>query len=135
MKNSYSIYKSKDKYRNEFIVYSDMGWCLTNIFKANKEDYLNVLGDVWKDCDEKTVNDIEISFYKRLKNSNLCIDSFESYPCFEGKMGATLRNYSGGNIEQFIRNIMARLHCFKLDSKTSKLIWLYMKLRKMKTYK
>lgn len=134
LKNASELYKTKDKYRNEFIIYSDMGWCLTNIFKANKEDYVNVLGDVYKDCNEKTTNDIEISFYKRLKKSNLCIGSFETYPCFDGKMGATLRNYSGGKKEQFVRNIMARFHCFSLDSKTSKIIGLYMKLRKIKPY-
>ena len=51
LKNAKKICKTRDKYRNEFVVYSGMGWCFTNIFKANKADYLRVLGEVFLDCD------------------------------------------------------------------------------------
>ena len=133
--NAYEIYKTRNKFRNEFIVYDDMGWCLTNIFKANITDYRNVLADIWKDCDETTVNDIEIAFYKRLKCSEIEIGSFLTYPHFDGKMGATLRNYSGGKAERIVRNIMARFHCFFIRSRMQKVIKIYMKIRGIKGYK
>ena len=116
--NSHKIYKTRNLYQNEFIVYDNMGWCLTNIFKANVSDYRSVLADSWKDCDETTINDIEITFYKRLKKSNIEIGSFLTYPYFDGKMGATLQNYSGRKIERIIRKVMARFHCFFINSKT-----------------
>ena len=62
LKNAKSILRTKNKYRNEFIMYQGKKWCFTNIFKANKEDYLSVLNDVYLDCDEISVNDIEFHF-------------------------------------------------------------------------
>lgn len=133
--NSYEIYKTRNKYRNDFIVYDDMGWCLTNIFKANIADYKSVLADSWKDCDETVTKDIEITFYNRLKNSDIDIGSFLTYPYFDGKMGATLRNYSGGKAERVVRNLMARFHCFFIHSKMQNLLKLYMRIRGIKGYK
>lgn len=135
LKNSRQICRTRDKYRNEFITYTGMGWCLTNIFKANREDYLRVLDSVYEDCDEAKVRDIEISFYHRLVNSDMNPGSFETYPYFDGVMGATLRKYSGGGIERAVRNVMARCHCFTLRSPSSSVIRLYMKLRGMKGYR
>lgn len=134
LKNSKKICRTADKYRNEFIVYEGLGWCLTNIFKANKQDYLKYLGDVWKECNEATVNDIEISFYRRLSVSDMQISSFETYPYFDGIMGATLRNYSGGIAERTIRNVMARLHFFSYGSWTSRLMKKVLKLMGKKSY-
>ena len=134
LKNSKQICRTAVKYRNEFIIYTGMGWCLTNIFKVNKQDYIDVLLDVYKDCDEKTTNDIEISFYKRLTNSSIPLDSFTTYPYFEGRMGATGRNYSGNSLIRFIRNVLARIHCFKYNSKTSFLVKLMMKITNKKSY-
>lgn len=134
LKNSKKICKTSNKYRNEFIVYEGLGWCLTNIFKANKEDYLKYLGDVWKDCNEKTVNDIEISFYRRLSASDMKISSFEIYPHFDGVMGATLRNYSGGIMERTLRNILARMHFFAYGARTSRLMKLALKFMGKKAY-
>lgn len=134
LKNSKKVCKTKYKYRNEFIMYSGVGWCLTNIFKANKEDYLRHLGDVWKECNEATVDDIEIVFYRRLVDSDMKLGSFETYPYFEGKMGATLRNYSGGFIERTLRNIMARLHFFMYGTNASKLFEKLIKLLGKKSY-
>lgn len=37
LKNSEAIVKTKNKYRNEFICYTGMGWCLTNIFNKKRE--------------------------------------------------------------------------------------------------
>ena len=122
LKNAKSILRTKNKYRNEFIMYQGKKWCFTNIFKANKEDYLSVLNDVYLDCDEISVNDIEISFFNRLCTSDISMGSFYTYPYFEGKMGATGENYSGRLVERIIRNIMARLHFFTKDSLTSKLL-------------
>lgn len=122
LKNADKICKTKKIYRNEFIMYQGKGWCFTNIFKVNKEDYLTVLNDVYLDCDEKTRNDIEISFFNRLNSSDLSIGSFHVYPFFDGVMGATGENYSGGLGERIIRNLMARLHFFTKDSLSSKLL-------------
>lgn len=134
LKNANEIVKTKDKYRNEFICYTGLGWCLTNIFKCNKEDYLRELGDIYLECDETKVRDIEISFYYRLIKANMEIDSFETFPWFDGIQGATLQNYSGGGMERFIRNICAKLHVFKLNSISSKAIMLMMKLKRIKPY-
>ena len=134
LKNSKQICRTCDKYRNEFIVYDGLGWCLTNIFKVNKEDYMKYLRDVWKECNEATTNDIEISFYKRLVNSNMEISSFETYPYFEGIMGATLRNYSGGVVERMLRNIMARMHFFSYGSYSSRLMKRMLKILGKKSY-
>jgi len=122
LRNSKQICRTVNKYRNEFIIYTGMGWCMTNIFKANKEDYLKILGDVYYDCDEVSVRDIEISFYKRLMAADIKLGSFESYPYFEGNMGATGKNYSSNKPERVVRIIMARLHCFTKGSRTAKII-------------
>ncbi len=122
LKNSKQICKTKNKYKNEFIVYQGKRWCFTNIFKANKEDYLSVFNDIYLDCDEKTGNDIEILFFKRLYSSSIDVGSFHVYPFFDGVMGATGENYSGGLVERIMRNIMARLHFFSKDSFTAKIL-------------
>lgn len=134
LENAQKIIKTMNKYKNEFIVYTGYGMCLTYFFKADKQTYLNILDDVYNDCDETTVNDIEMAFYKRLVDSKLKFDSFDTYPVFDGVMGATLRNYSGKFIERFIRNIMARFHCFALNSKMSFVIKIGMKILGDKGY-
>lgn len=96
LKNSHDIVRTRDKYRNEFICYTGLGWCLTNIFKADKSDYLKWIDSVYEECDETKIRDIEIAFYKRLIDADMQIGSFERYPYFEGIQGATLRAYSGG---------------------------------------
>lgn len=111
-----------------------MGWCLTNIFKCNRDDFLRELDDIYLDCDETKIKDIEIAFYYRLKKANMDIGSFEIFPWFDGIQGATLQNYSGGKVERFLKNICARLHVFKLNSLTSRLITVVMKLRGQQSY-
>lgn len=134
LKNSKQICKTSKKYRNEFIIYRGLGWCLTNIFKVNKDDYKKYLLDIWKDCDESKVNDIEISFYRRLISTGMELKSFETYPYFDGIMGATLKNYSGSFLERSIRNLMAKLHCFSYDSRMSIIIEMIIKLLGKKSY-
>lgn len=134
LKNSYDIVKTRDKYRNEFICYTGLGWCLTNIFKANKKDYLEYLDSVYLECDETKIRDIEISFYYRLNNADIQIGSFETYPYFDGIQGATLRAYSGGGIERTVRNIFAKMHVFILNSRASKIVAWGMKIRGVKPY-
>ncbi len=134
LKNSKKIVLSCKKSRNEFIAYPAMGWCFTNIFKVNKSDYINVLDDVYLSCDELSCNDIEISFYKRIRDSNMETGSFFVFPYFDGVMGATLQNYSGGVCARFVRNILARMQVFRIGSKSSELIKIYMKIRRIKSY-
>lgn len=121
LENSAEICKTKNRYKNEFIVYQGKGWCFSNIFKANKDDYLMVLKDAYLECDERTGKDIERVFYNRLYKSNVQVNSFHVYPFFDGVMRATGKNYSGGICERIIRNIMARCHFFMMDSFTSKI--------------
>lgn len=135
LKNASSIVKTCSKYRNEFIVYENLGWCLTNIFKANKDDYLRVLDDVYLDCDEKTKNDIEIVFYKRLASANITVGSFETYPYFSGIQGATLRAYSGNAVERTIRTIMAKMHVFTMKSPFRFILSIIATLKGIKPYK
>lgn len=132
--NSDKICKTRSKHKNEFIMYPYMGWCMTYIFKANKKDYIEHLDDVYLDCNEKTLNDIEISFFKRLEKSGIDIGSFERYPYIDGVLGSTLKKYSGNIIERFIRNAMSRLHFFQYGSITSRLLGVIMKIKGMKSY-
>lgn len=132
LKNANKIVRTSDKYRNEFICYTGMEWCLTNIFKCNRSDYLRELDTVYLDCDETKKKDIEICFYKRLREAKMSIGSFEVYPYFEGIQGATLRNYSGRGIERFVRNTCAKIHMFQLDSVSSKAILGVIKFKQMK---
>lgn len=111
LKNSFDIVKTRDKYRNEFICYTGIGWCLTNIFKANKSDYLKCLDSVYLECDETKIKDIEIAFYQRLRNANLRVGSFEIYPFFDGIQGATLRAYSGGVLNDFFVMFLQKCRC------------------------
>lgn len=129
LKNADKIVKTRDKYKNEFICYTGLGWCLTNIFKCNRQDYIQNLDDIYIECDEANKRDIEISFYHRLKKSKIEIGSFETYPWFEGIQGANLQNYSGGRLERFLRNMCAKLHMFILDSTASKMIGFVMKIK------
>ena len=132
--NSEAILRTYKKYRNEYIVYMGQGWCFTNIFKANKQDYLRILDSSYLDCDEESRNDIEIVFYKRLLSSEAEVGSFNVYPFFDGKMGATLENYSGPWLERCIRNIMARCKVFTLNSPSSKVIKLIMRIKGVRPY-
>ena len=122
LRNSEKICKTRKKYRNEFIVYPGIDWCFTNIFKANRKDYLTVFGDAYRECNERTRDYIEKVFYMRLINSKIDVGSFETYPYFEGRRGVDGKNYSGGLIERSVRSIMARAHCFSIYSKTSRIV-------------
>lgn len=133
--NSKRVCRTYKKSRNEFIIYNRIGWCLTNIFKANKTDYLKVLDTVYLDCNEATANDIEIAFYKRLVSSDIELGSFRAYPYFEGKMGATGRNYSGNVAERAVRNVFAFLNGFKYGSPASKLFDLITGIMRRQSYK
>ncbi len=134
LKNSKNICKTCNKYRNEFIVYKGMGWCFTNIFKVNKNDYLKYFDDIYKECNESMLNDIEIAFYKRIIKADIKIGSFEVNPYFDGKKGATLQNYSGNFLERTIRNILAKLHVFSYSSKASAIFPIFMKIFKRSGY-
>lgn len=134
LKNSEAICRTRDKHKNEYIMYPYMGWCMTYIFKANKKDYIDYLDNVYIDCNEKTLNDIEISFFRRLSHSGIDIGSFERFPYIDGVLGSSLKKYSGNFIERFLRNILAKLHFFQYGSITSKLLGFAMKLKGMKSY-
>ena len=123
LKNSIKILKTRDRHRNEFITYDGMGWCMTYFFKSNKEDYLRILGDVYKECDDKSTRDIEICFWLRLQNSNADIGSFDSYPNIEGNMGETTIPYTRSEFERMIRSVGIKIGIFTMNSKASKVFW------------
>ena len=127
LKNSYEMVRTSQKKQNEFIVYPGIHWCLTYFFKANKKDYLRVLDDIYLECDELSVRDIEISFYYRLKKAHECgeikVQSFSAFPIIDGRMGATGANYSGGRVIQFALNMLAYWGVFSFDSLPSRVFW------------
>lgn len=133
--NSDRIVKTRLKNRNEFICYTYSGWCFTNIFKANTIDYLKYFDDVYLYCDESKVDDIEIMFYKILAENDIETASFKTYPYFDGVMGGTGKRYSGGKIERIIRNAMARMNCFDMNSFSSRFVYLIMRILGRKNYK
>ena len=123
LKNSENIIKTRDRHRNEFISYDGMGWCMTYLFKSNKEDYLRILGDVFTECDDRSLRDIEICFWLRLQDSNLDIGSFCAYPDIEGNMGETTTPYTRSHAERMVRTLLMKMGVFTMNSKTSRLFW------------
>lgn len=135
LKNSYKIIKTRDKHRNEFICYDGMGWCMTFIFKSNRIDYLKILGDVFKECDDASMRDIEICFWLRLQSSKIDIGSFSVYPDIQGNMGETAIPYTKNQCERIIRTVMIKLGFFTMNSIGSKIFWyLYYKITKREPY-
>ena len=123
LKNSDDMLKSCNKHRNEFISYDGMGWCITYFFKANKKDYLDVLGNIFLDCDDKSRRDLEICTWLRLQKSDLDVGSFDNYPDIDGKMGDSNILYTKSKMEHKVRTIMIKLGIFTMNSKMSSLFW------------
>ncbi len=135
LKNSEKVLRSKNKKRNEYISYDGMGWCMTYFFKSNREDYLRILGDVYKQCDDKSLRDIEICFWLRLQESGLDIGSFGTYPDIEGNMGESNTPYKRSEVERKFRSLGIKMGVFTMNSKASKIFWCaYRKLTKRKPY-
>ena len=135
LENADVMVKTVNKHRNEFILYPGIGWCLTYFFRANKEDYLRVLGDVYNDCDELSVNDIEISFYNRLTKSDLDIGCFDAFPQIDGIMGATGKPYTETGIKKALLDFAARIGIFSNYGPNSKLFWSMYRLIKGNGYR
>ena len=123
LKNSYKIVRTRDKHRNEFICYDGMGWCMTYIFKSNRDDYLNILGDVYRECDDKSTRDNEICFWLRLQKSTADIGTFSVFPDIEGNMGETSIPYTRSQVERSLRTWMSKLGIFTMNSRSSRLFW------------
>lgn len=135
IENFDKIVRSAYWHRNEFISYDGIGWCMTWFFKANLIDYLSALGDIYKDCDDKSLRDLEICVWMRLTKSNLKINSFCCYPFTKAKMGDTDKAYISGRNEYMLRNLLIKLHVFTMNSVASKLFWaIYLKISRRKPY-
>ena len=123
LKNSKAICKTVKSHRNEYIVYTGKGWCFTNIFKFNKEDYFWHWANVWEKCDEKSGHDIEKVFFKVLdENRNIDVGCFSVYPYFDGIQGATLEPYSGRLPERLLRSVCCKLGVFTYGTMASKML-------------
>ena len=128
LENHKAILKTRSK-ENEFILYSGIGWCCTFFFKVYIKDYLEVLDDVYQECDEKSVNDIEICYYKRLYTSGVKLRCFNTYPFFgDARMGGNGPLYSDRIPKRWIRNIMSRMQFFSINTPCSKAFELICKL-------
>ncbi len=123
LKNSEAIIRTRNRHKNEFIIYDGMGWCMTWCFKANVEDYMKVLGDIYKECDDKKLRDIEICMWLRLQKADLDVGSFSEYPNIDGKMGDTQIAYTKSWLDWAIRNAMIKLGIFTMNSKMSSIFW------------
>lgn len=133
--NSDDILKSCHKHRNEFISYDGMGWVMTWLFKMNREDYDRIMHDVYLECDEPAVRDMEICYWLRLYQSDADIGCFEAYPLIEGNMGKTGTPYTKSRLDHTLRNIGTHLGIFTMKSKTGRLFWsAYHKLTGRKPY-
>ena len=123
LRNSKAICKSKERHRNEYIVYTNKKWCFTNIFKFNREDYLSYWANVWERCDEKFGKDIERVFFQILdENRSLDVGCFSVFPYLEGIQGATLEPYSGKMPERMIRSALCKLGVFTYGTITSNML-------------
>lgn len=133
--NSDAIIKSCYKHRNEFISYDGMGWVMTWLFKMNRKDYDRIMEDVYLECDEPAVRDMEICYWLRLYQSDVDVSCFETYPLIEGNMGKTGTPYTKSRLDYTLRNIGANLGVFTMKSSASKAFWkLYHKLTGRKPY-
>lgn len=135
LKNWKKVIASCEKHRNEFISYDGMGWVLTYLFKANKSDYLLVMENVYLQCDDRSLRDMEICFWMRLYSSDLDVGCFCTYPVIEGTMGVSNIPYTKGAIDTVLRTIGAKIGIFTLKSKPSRVFWgMYQKVTGRKPY-
>lgn len=135
LKNSRKIIASCHKHRNEFISYDGMGWVITYLFKANKSDYLKVMENVFLQCDDKSLRDMEICFWLRLYKSDLDIGSFNTYPVIDGNMGVSNTPYTKSKLDTFIRKLGIKIGIFTMKSKASDAFWwFYKKITGRKPY-
>lgn len=135
LKNADQIIRSSKKHRNEFISYDGIGWVITYLFKANKEDYLRVLADVYLETDYVRLRDMEICFWLRLYHSNLDIGCFQAYPVIEGNMGCTNIPYTKSKLDTFFRTIGIKAGIFRMKSIPGRVFWgAFMKVTGRKPY-
>lgn len=129
LRNSERILRTRDKHRNEFITYDGIGWCMSYIFKSNKADYLRVLGDVYKECDDDSWRGLEVCFWLRLKKSDLDVGSFGSYPDIEGTLGESATPYTRSQAERLVRTLLIKMGVFTMNSRASRWFWgIYMRI-------
>lgn len=133
--NSDAIIRSCGKHRNEFISYDGIGWIMTYLFKANRNDYMNYLKDVYLETDYSELKDMEICFWTRLKHSSLDIGCFRSYPVIEGNMGESNKPYTKNKIDTLLRNLGIKMGIFTMNSFSSRIFWkTYQIITKRKPY-
>ncbi len=120
LKNSNAIVKTRDRHRNEFLVYECRRWCFTNLFKFTKEDYLLYWKDVKEKCNEPGGTNVEEAFFEILEDAvsrhHLDVGSFSTWPDFTGIQGWTLEPYTGSRVEWIVRSLMAKMKCFTYGS-------------------
>ena len=134
LENHKAILKSRNTV-NEFILYSGIGWCCTYFFKVYKKDYLEALNDVYLNCDERSLNDIEICYFKRLKASAVKLRCFNTFPFFgDARMGGNGPFYSDRIPKRWFRNIMARMQLFTINTPASKAFETLSKLTRKPRY-
>lgn len=115
LRNSEAICRTMNRMKNEFIIYKNKQWCLTNIFKFSKKDYLSYWKNVYNFCDEKSGKDIEVVFFEIIESAvkkGLEVGSFSVWPYFDGIQGATLESYTGNICERTLRTVMCKCGFF-----------------------
>lgn len=123
IKNTSKLIKGANRYRNQFITYDGMGWCMTWFFKMNRKDFLSWFADIYMECDDRTLCDIEICYWKRIKLSSIEVGSFPTYPYVEGNIGFTKIPYNSGRLNWLIRFFLIKTGVFTCGSKISNLFW------------
>ncbi len=124
LENHKKILRSSGKIRNEFISYDGMGWIMTWFFKANRKDYLRIMKDVHKQCDDKSLRDMEICFWLRLYHADADIGCFPTYPLIDGRMGNERgAPYCKGKADHLLRCLGVHIGIFTMHSFTGRCFW------------
>lgn len=107
LKNSTSMIRKDDN--TSFLFRHDLKKCYTFFFKANIEQYLSVFKDCKDLCDEKKGFDIETVYYKIIREQQLTIKSFNTYPLIIGTIGTTGDTYNDNKFIYTIKNVLTKL--------------------------
>lgn len=107
LENAQLMIKKDDN--TSFLFRHDLKKCYTFFFKANIEQYLTTFKSCKDLCDENKGFDIETVYYKIIKEQQLIIKSFNTYPLIVGTIGTTGETYNDNKFIYTTKNILTKL--------------------------
>ena len=112
--NSKKILKSHND-TSKFITKNKIGWSNTEFFQVNKEDYLKYLDNDLSIVDDYKKKSIERAWFDLMKNTNIKLTRFASYPKLSGSVAGTVnRKYDKSKFELIICSLLLKIGYFDL---------------------